>query len=268
MALKVEILSLSGDTIRFLLWGADIALANALRRTMIAELPCMTIDDIFFLDNSSVLPDETLAHRLGLVPLTTDLDSYSTPDRCECKSELGCSRCRVVLTLDVKADAEPRTVYSGDLVSEDPKIRPASPNIELVKLAPGQSVKFEAYARLGVGKTHAKWQPVSMCVFQHVGDEEVVALRGGSSPSAPSKGGTCFLFTVESNGCLPPERIVSESARILIGKLDELAGKVKRGETADEVVEFEITEEVGRGLYSVGAGDFEEEEEGEGGQQE
>jgi len=264
--LKVEILSLSGDTIRFLLRGADIALANALRRTMISELPCMTIDDIFFFDNSSVLPDETLAHRLGLVPLTTDLDSYALPDRCECKSELGCSRCRVVLTLDVKADAEPRTVYSGDLVSEDPKIRPASPDIELVKLAPRQSVKFEAYARLGVGKTHAKWQPVSMCVFQHVSDDEIAALGGSASGASATKGG-CFLFTVESNGCLPPERIVAESARILIQKLDELSGKVKRGEMADEVVEFEITEEVGRGLYSVGAGDFEEEEE-EGGQQE
>jgi len=305
MALKVEVLSLSGDTIRFLLQGCDVAFANALRRTMIAEVPCMTIDDIFIFDNSSVMPDEVLAHRVGLVPLVTDLDSYVLPEKCECKSDLGCSLCRVVLTLDVEADTETRVVYSGDLVSEDPKVVPASPDIPLVKLAPGQAVRFEAYARLGLGKVHAKWQPVSMCVYQHVAeisvDEKRCTLCGKCVEACPRRVlavedgklrvvdlyactlcGACaeacpveppaiiqgmkddlFLFTVESTGCLPPERIVSEAAKVLMEKLDEFSGKIRRGETDEEIEVFEAEEEVSRRLYSVGAGDFEEDEEEE-----
>ena len=300
MTLKVEVLSLSGDTARLLLHGCDVAFVNALRRTMIAEVPSMTIDDIFFFDNSSVLQDQVLAHRVGLVPLVTDLDSYVLPERCECKSDLGCSLCRIVLTLDAKADIERKVVYSGDLVSEDPKVVPASPDIPLVKLAPGQAVKLEAYARLGTGKMHAKWQPVSKCVFQHVAeieiDEErcdlcgrcveacprgVLALEEGKlkigylyactlcgdcaeacpiDPPAIIQGRDedTFLFTVESTGCLPPERIVSEAVKILVEKLDEFSARVERGETDEEIEDFEAAEEVGRKLYSVGGGDLEE----------
>ena len=123
--LEVEVFSLRGNTIRFLLRECDLAFANALRRTMVAEVPSMTIDDIFFFDNSSVIQDKVLAHRIGLIPLLTDLDSYVLPERCECKSDLGCSLCRVVLTLEAEADNEPKTVYSSDLVSEDPGVVPA-----------------------------------------------------------------------------------------------------------------------------------------------
>ena len=294
--MRVKIISLTGDTIMFLLMESDVAFANALRRTM-------TVDDIFIFDNSSLLPDETLAHRVGLIPLTTDLDSYVLPERCNCKSDLGCSLCRVVLTLDVEADEERRVVYSGDIASEDPVVIPASPDIPVVKLAPGQAIRFEAYARLGLGKMHAKWQPVSMCTYQHVadikideasctlcrkcvdicprgvlemdGDELKIAdllsciLCGACveaclvEPPAIRQGikNDTFLFTVESTGGRPPERIVSESANILTEKLDELSDKVRRGETDDDIEEFEADEEFGRGLYSVGAGDYEDQDE-------
>ena len=302
MSLKIDVLSLSGDTIRFMLQGCDVAFANALRRAMIAEVPCMTIDDIFIFDNSSVMPDEVLAHRVGLVPLMTDLDSYVLPERCNCGSDLGCSLCRVVLTLDVEAEGETRTVYSSDLVSEDPGVVPTSPDVPLVKLAPGQMVKFEAYARLGVGKMHAKWQPIATCVYQHLANIEIneksCTLCGRCIEACPTGVlaleekslkvvdlyactlcGSCaeacpieppaiiqrleedtYLFTVESTGCLPPERIVSEAGKVLVDKLDEFSGKIQRGETEEEIEEFEVAEEVGRRLYSVGAGEFEEEE--------
>jgi DNA-directed RNA polymerase subunit D len=173
MVMRVEVLSVDGDTVRFLLGGVDVAFANALRRTMIMDVPCMVIDDIFFFDNSSAVADENLAHRIGYVPLKTDLDRYVLPVDCECGSELGCEKCRVVLTLDVEAETDTRTVYSGDFVSEDPTVVPVSPEIPLTKIAPGQAVRLEAYAKLGTGKEHSKWQPVSEAVYQHVAEVEV-----------------------------------------------------------------------------------------------
>ena len=173
ITMKVTTISLTDDTIRFTLEGVTVALANALRRTMVAEVPIMTIDDIFIFDNSSLVADEILSHRIGLVPLKTDLDTYVLPEVCDCELELGCPKCRAVLTLDVEATDDNVTVYSGDLISEDAVIIPASPNIPLTKLAPDQAVKLEAYAQLGQGKIHTKWSPVSMCVYQNISEVPV-----------------------------------------------------------------------------------------------
>ena len=302
--MKVGVISLTDDTVRFTLEGVDVAFANALRRTMTADVPCMTIDDLFIFDNSSVIPDEMVAQRLGYTPLKTDLDSYVLPEDCECGSELGCALCRVVLTLDVEADVETRVVTSGDLVSEDPKIVAVSPNIPITKLAPGQAIRLEAYARLGTGKTHSKWQPVSSAIYQHIGDIEidktctacakcveacprgVLAIEEGKlqvvdinscilcgecvnacpvDPAAISQGHKpdVFLFTVESTGCLPPERIVSEAGKILTAKLDQWAGKIERDEIHDEIAGLDMGEQRERGLYSIGGTDDDDDEEEE-----
>ncbi|NIQ05318.1 MAG: DNA-directed RNA polymerase subunit D, partial [Candidatus Korarchaeota archaeon] len=130
------------------------------------EVPCMAIDEVVVIDNSSVLQDEIIAHRLGLIPLKTDLDSYNLPEECSCQSQFGCNLCRVSLTLDAEAKEGTRTVYSKELISENPDIIPVSNRIPITKLAKGQKLKLEAYARLGRGKT-AKWQPVHVCTYKY-----------------------------------------------------------------------------------------------------
>jgi DNA-directed RNA polymerase subunit D len=144
---------------------------------MLTEVPAMAIDEIVILENSSILNDEILAHRMGFVPLKTDLDSYNLPEECKCESELGCNICRAGLTLEVEATDKTITVYSGELKPENPDITPVSNTIPLVKLAPEQGLKFEAYARLGKGKKHAKWQPVSMCTFMYLPEVKFDAER-------------------------------------------------------------------------------------------
>ena len=301
--MKVRILDLDDEKIRFTLDGVDVAFANALRRTMISDVPCMAIDDLFIFDNSSVVHDEVLAHRIGLIPLKTDLDNYILPGVCECQSELGCEKCRVVLTLEVDAETGTRTVTSGDFGSVDPNVVPASMGIPLTKIAPGQTVRLEAYARLGTGKIHAKWQPVSEAIYQHVAEIEVDDERCNAcaeclkvcprdvflfeegkliivdvhactlcgecvkacpmEPPALTQGVSAdvYMFTVESTGCLPPEKIVSEAGRMLISKIDELSDKIEKGETDEEIADFEPSEQRALRLYSVGTGDIEEEDE-------
>jgi DNA-directed RNA polymerase subunit D len=164
---KIEILEKNDINLRIIVRDADTALMNALRRLALAEVPCMAIEEVVMIENSSILQDEIIAHRLGLTPLRTDLDAYNTPEECECQSEFGCPRCRVTLTLDAEAKDGTRTVYSGEIVSENPEVLPVSDKIPIVKLAKNQKLKLEAYARLGKGKTHAKWQPVSMCTYKY-----------------------------------------------------------------------------------------------------
>ena len=98
--MDIKIIEEKDNSLRFLLKDVDHAYANALRRAMIAEVPAMAIEDVIMLENTSVLYDEVIAHRLGLIPLKTDLEAYVLPEDCDCKSELGCSKCRASFTLD------------------------------------------------------------------------------------------------------------------------------------------------------------------------
>ena len=163
---------------------------NAIRRLSISEVPTLAIDDVVILENSSVMHDEAIAHRLGLIPLRTDLDRFVMPHDCDCKGTLGCSKCRVLLVLDSEANEKTKVVTSGELLSEDELVKPVSNDIPIVVLAPSQKLKFEAYARLGVGKDHAKWQPTSAAIVADGKDENEAVL------------------TIETNGALTAEEVV------------------------------------------------------------
>lgn len=169
----------------------------------------MAVDEVVILENSSVLYDEILAHRLGLIPLTTDLKGYVLPQDCDCKTSLGCSKCRVLLVLDAVATDEVKTIYSGDLISEDNLVKPKLSNIPIVKLAVNQKIKLEAYAKLGKGRDHAKWQPVTVSTLTDTDD--------------PSK----FHLTLESTGSLPANEILLEATNILNTKLKEMTKLIK-----------------------------------------
>ncbi|MEM2103982.1 MAG: DNA-directed RNA polymerase subunit D [Candidatus Bathyarchaeia archaeon] len=166
--MEIKVLERGDRNLRLLIKGVDTPFINALRRIALAEVPCMAIDDVVIIENSSVLHDEVIAHRLGLIPLKTDLDGYNLPEECTCKSEFGCNLCRVTFTLDREAEEGTVTVYSGELVSENPNVMPVSDKIPIAKLAKGQRLRLEAYARLGRGRDHAKWQPVSSCTYKYL----------------------------------------------------------------------------------------------------
>jgi len=197
--MDIKVLNREQDTLRFVLSDVSPAFANAIRRIILAEVPVMAIDDVMILENSSVMYDEILAHRLGLIPVTTD-PTYNLPEECTCKSELGCEKCRASLSLEIEASDPVEVVYTSNLKPENPQVKPVSDKIPIVKLAQGQRVKLEAYARLGRGRDHAKWQPASACTYSY--DEKL----------------RTFSFLVESTGTLPPEKLVLEAARLINGK--------------------------------------------------
>lgn len=127
--------------------------ANTLRRLMMNEVPIMAIEKVEFKQNSSIMYDEMLAHRMGLTPLVTDAKNYNLPEECTCEGA-GCAKCQAEFTLTAKG---PCTVYAKDLKCKDPKIKPVYPDLPLVKLLENQEVELSATAQLGFGKEHTKW---------------------------------------------------------------------------------------------------------------
>ena len=174
--MKIEVIehiqNKNQDLMKFILEGVTIELANAFRRIILTEVPSMAITEVLFVENDSVLFDEMIAHRLALIPLTTDLKNYNLPDECSCGGQ-GCTLCQVQFECDVRAQNNEVIVYSGDLKSMDEKIRPVSDNIIIGKLGKKSSIVFEAYAQLGIGMDHAKFQPVCSVGYKYFPDVKI-----------------------------------------------------------------------------------------------
>ena len=136
--LRVKVLEETGNSVTLQLEGIDRSYANAVRRFCIAEVPSMAIDDVVILENSSVLYDEILAHRLGMIPIKTDLDKVHTCRRSATAAAPGLPQVQGPLRPRRKGKGQGLDrICPGDLVSEDREVRPVSETIPLVKLAQG-----------------------------------------------------------------------------------------------------------------------------------
>lgn len=154
--IKVRVLEKSDTYLKFIIEGVPPQIVNALRRVLIADVPCLAIDEVVVLDNTSVMFDEVLAHRLAMIPLKTNLKKFPKIEECE-EGLVDQAQCSARLILQVEA-REPMVVYSRDLKSEDPDVEPVYPDIPIVKLGKGQRIVLEAIARLGRAREHVKWQ--------------------------------------------------------------------------------------------------------------
>ncbi|KAK7714086.1 DNA-directed RNA polymerase core subunit rpc40 [Diaporthe eres] len=183
----------------FSLVGLDASIANAFRRIMIAEIPTLAIEDIWVNNNTSVIQDEVLCHRLGLVPfkggkygLHDFMKWYKKPGADQDPFENSMDYNTVKIELDVQCtrrdDAEPgekdprklfnhANVYASDLkflpvgqqaevFAGDQAIAPVHPDILVAKLRPGQQIQLMAHMHKGIGADHAKFSPVATASYR------------------------------------------------------------------------------------------------------
>ncbi|AAS51800.1 ADL120Cp [Eremothecium gossypii ATCC 10895] len=174
---QVKIREATKDNVDFILSNVDLSLANSLRRIMIAEIPTLAIDSVEIESNTSVLADEFISHRLGLVPLQSkDIDQLVYCRDCFCEDH--CDRCSVLLTLHAVGESESTTnVYAKDLqiVSDlggknigHPIIQDKEANGVLIcKLRKGQELRLKCVAKKGIAKEHAKWSPAAAIEFEY-----------------------------------------------------------------------------------------------------
>ncbi|RLE85371.1 MAG: DNA-directed RNA polymerase subunit D [Thermoprotei archaeon] len=271
---KLRFLRLEEGYAEFILEGVTPAVANALRRAIISDVPTLAIDEVAVLENTSVLFDEILAHRLGLIPLRVDPETYEV--LLECYEEGRRDDCIVSFTLEIEAE-RPMTVYSGHLKLAEPAeplkklarvdVKPVSDVIPIVKLAAGQRIVLEAYAKMGVGREHAKWQPVSVAAYKYYPRVEVLREECGEEgrrcAEACPRGvlryedgrlkvvneldctmcraceEACpdlvrvswddrrFIFRVEGLGMIPVSKVIEVALRRLMSRLDRLAEAVE-----------------------------------------
>lgn len=179
---KVELRELNQDYCEFVLSNTDASVANALRRVILSHVPTIAIDLVEIVQNSSVLNDEFIAHRLGLIPI---LSGRAGEMKSPFESEGDADFTEVTFNLDMKCtDDSTMIVGSADLMPDlnYPDIVPVelshqqlgaaadNKGITIVKLRKNQELTLRAIARKGIGKDHAKWQPVATVAFQYMPD--------------------------------------------------------------------------------------------------
>jgi len=256
MAIKLEKIKeeKKKNKVIFLLKGSDEVFANTIRRLTIEEVPTLAIEDLEIKENSSALYDEMLGLRLGLCPVKTDLKSYNLKDECKCEGE-GCAQCE--LKIHLKAGKK-GYVYAESADSSDPKCTFAFPKMPLTKLLSKQKVDVQMTAIMGKGKDHAKWIP-GLTFFKkepvikigNVKDPEGIAaacpqnifvVKSDKLTVNKDKLYDChlcdkcveldqnisfddngnYVFSLESWGQLSNKDILTQSAKILINKIEEM----------------------------------------------
>lgn len=258
----VQISSLSEREANFDLINIDTSIANAFRRIMISEVPSLAAEHVYFLNNTSVIQDEVLAHRIGLVPLKVDPDMLTWVDSSLPEDERFTDENTIVMTLDVTCTRNPdapkdctdpkilyrnSSVYARDLKFEPQgrqaelfakcPVCPADPDILLAKLRPGQEISLRAHCILGVGGDHAKFSPVATASYRLLPHINITKPIVGE---AAKKFQACFsqgVIDIDKNS---GEAVVKDARRDTVSREvlrhEEFADKVKLGRVRNHFI--------------------------------
>jgi DNA-directed RNA polymerase subunit D len=195
--MKLKVAKKTDERVEFNISGIKENIANALRRAVISDVPVLAIETVTFAQNSSVMDDEVLAHRLGMIPLKTEADGLET------------------ITVSLEG-AGPGVVYSKSLTVKETKAKGKKKSesisvydtIPVIKLTEGQKVELEATAQLGRGRDHIKWQ--------------------AGIASYDKKEDGSFNFFIESYGQMPLAQFVDTVFENFNGRIKELKNLMKK----------------------------------------
>lgn len=251
---QISISYVAGRTANFDLINIDTSIANAFRRIMISEVPSVAAETVYVFNNTSVIQDEVLAHRIGLIPLNVDPDALVWVDPTVDEKERFNDSNTIVLSLDVSCTKNPHapegctdpkilyrnsSVYARDLKFEpqgnqvelfkDSPVMPCDPDILLAKLRPGQEISLRAHCVLGIGSDHAKFSPVATASYRLMPVIDIKAPIVGEQAKRLQK---CFpsgVIGINDQG----EAYVADARKDTVSREvlrhEEFEGKVKLG---------------------------------------
>ncbi|KAF6175161.1 hypothetical protein GIB67_022842 [Kingdonia uniflora] len=252
---RVNVISLEEDEMEFDMIGIDASIANAFRRILIVELPTMVIEKVLIANNTSVVQDEVLSHRLGLFPFNVDPRLFEYMSKTDTPNEKN----TIFFKLNAQCGRKGNclTVKYNEL-----KWLPNGSELEM-------GIELEAHAVKGLGKSHAKWSPVcttwyrmpaEVMLLQEVKDEkaeelvkkflvnvfDIEDIDKGRKREAVARLRLCtlcrecirgdnkekcvalrhvkdhFIFKIESARALPPEVLFTKVIKILEEKCERV----------------------------------------------
>lgn len=185
---QVQFVKLTDQEAEFDLIGIDAPIANALRRILIAEVPSMAIEKVHIYNNTSILQDEVLAHRLGLIPLKANPMMFEYKGSSE---DAGKPEDTLEFELKVKCKHNPSAakdatnasekyinsnVYSSSIkfcphstqegLYTGDQVGPVHHDILIAKMCPGHELDLKLHAVKGIGRDHAKFSPVATAFYR------------------------------------------------------------------------------------------------------
>ncbi len=245
--------------LKFIVKNTNPSFMNALRRTVLMDVPTIAIDEIIMIENTTAMFDEYIAHRLGLIPLNSEIEEMNFADQCEGCDGSGCFMCTRTLSITQETDKNyEKTVYSKDLdPRDDRRVYPMVDDVPIMKMGKDQRLMLEAIARLNTGRTHAKFQPVGTITYQYMPKIEInskVSFEEEIVTTCPKHNfkitdhklelndiynGICqgcvkdlgeavnvtydpheIIFELESTGALIPEEIILKATHLVEKKLE------------------------------------------------
>ncbi|CDR42849.1 CYFA0S10e03004g1_1 [Cyberlindnera fabianii] len=249
----IKISYITERTANFDLINVDTSIANAFRRIMISEVPAVAPEQVYIFNNTSVIQDEVLAQRIGLIPLKIDPDLLSWVDSSVDERDRFTDANTVVMTLDIACTRNPQApkgstdpnelyrnsnVYASDLKFEPQgnqletfknPVAPADPNILLAKLRPGQEISLRAHCVLGIGADHAKFSPVATASYRLLPVIEITQSIRGQDAKKFQKCFSTGVIGINDDG----EAFVQDARRDTVSREvlrhEEFEGKVKLG---------------------------------------
>ncbi|SOS79470.1 DNA-directed RNA polymerase I, putative [Plasmodium sp. gorilla clade G1] len=157
----------------------NVSIANALRRIMLSEVPTIAIEKVNMYQNTGIIADEILCHRLGLIPFKFDADLINYKEDNEKYNHLNCFCFKLHVKFSSKRTGNDnyQSIYSKDLkwcpINEQQRIKfeknppkVVDENILITKISSGQEIELICFLQKGIGKTHAKWSPVCTAVYK------------------------------------------------------------------------------------------------------
>uniref|UniRef100_A0A673VWH1 DNA-directed RNA polymerases I and III subunit RPAC1 n=1 Tax=Salmo trutta TaxID=8032 RepID=A0A673VWH1_SALTR len=208
---RIDLVQMDETSLEFDMVGIDAAIANAFRRILLAEVPTMAVEKVFIYNNTSIIQDEILAHRLGLIPIKADprLFEYRNAgdeegteiDTIQLQLKIKCTR-NLRATKD---SADPRELYLNHMVySKDMKwvpignqadvfadidIGPVHGDILLAQLRPGQELDIVMHCVKGIGQDHAKFSPVATASYRLLPEITLMETVEGEKADLPWRRG-------------------------------------------------------------------------------
>ena len=247
-----KIVQLKEFEIEFDMVGVSPSLSNALRRIMIAEVPLMAIETVYVNQNTSVLNDELMAQRIGLIPLFANPDSFEKFDGEPTDLNTLVFKCTKMCSykegMPKEGITDEEMLYDNyKVMSEDLEWVPegvqknwmddikVQPGIPIVYLRPNQSVEIECHAIKGIGSDHTKFSPVCTASYRLLPTIEIKKPIVDKDAIKFQKCFTTGVISIENNKAIVQDARISTVSRECL-RHDEFVHKVVLGKKKDHFI--------------------------------